>query len=83
MRQRSSAKDRLNCAGAPRMSFAKREDVEAQLEAVFVEFGKAGGVALFEERAAFARVERLQPRASAMCRTAALHITRLNRAKAR
>ena len=33
----------------------------AQLEALFVEFGEAGAVALFHCRAAFAFVERLHP----------------------
>jgi len=42
-------------------AFAKREDVGAQLEALFVEFGDAGAVALFEQCATLAFFERLHP----------------------
>jgi hypothetical protein len=42
-------------------AFAKREDVGAQLEALLVEFGEAGAVALFEQCAVLAFLERLHP----------------------
>jgi hypothetical protein len=42
-------------------AFAKREDVGAQLEALLVEFCEAGAVALFQNCAAAAFLERLHP----------------------
>jgi len=42
-------------------ALAQGQDVGAELEALFVEFGEAVAVALFQERAAFAFLERLHP----------------------
>ena len=42
-------------------AFAQRQDVGAQLEALFVEVGEAGAVALFQRCAALAFLERLHP----------------------
>ena len=47
-------------AGAE-FAFAQGEDVGAQLEALFVQFGDSGAVALFKNCAALALLERLHP----------------------
>jgi hypothetical protein len=42
-------------------AFAQGEDVGAEFETLFVDFGEAVGVALFKKGAAFAFFERLHP----------------------